>query len=404
MTSSAMLPQKIRQKIVDKPSWYKSDGENGWMTIDLSAPPNLLGFAQLSPDPSERLTIEELAYRQTYLDRLYRKMNDATIDIFDIICANWIENKNSAGFAMLYAKDILDLRCIAKSRKFSYETNAKKDIADHVNILRNLWISVNKAPVYEEIDGRRQKTTLRTHGRLILVSGYQDKETERDITPYSWSVMPGEVIQPFFSNPNKQFMLMTKKVLAYHPTKQVIEKRVARHLIWQFRLRQAKGDYLRPFNNEKLLTAACIKIDRRNPARNQDRIEAAFNQLTEDGIISGWQYALDGEDEKFHKKGWIDDWLKLGIIFEPPLEIVNFNANIENKLLHRPKQERHGTLEDLKHFQESNRMTQLKLAEMLNITPAYLSMILHGRRMPPKKIVSKIATLLRPPPSDTNSN
>lgn len=397
MTTSALLPQKIRQKIVDKPAWYKSDDEYGWMTIDLSSPPNFLGFAQLCPNPSERLTAQERDNQLAYLSRLYSKINDATIDIFDIICANWIENKNAAGFARILANDILDSRGVSKLSDGTYHTKLKKDVADHISILSNLWVNISKAPMYEMMDGRRQKVINRLHGRLIIVGSYHGKEGEKkEVTPYSWTIMPGEVIQPFFLDPNKQFMLMTKRVLSYHPLKQIIEKRIARHLIWQFRLRQAKGDYLRPFNNERLLTAASIKIDRRNPLRSRDRLEEAFDCLERDNIISGWQYASEWNENSHSKKGWINDWLNLNIIFEPPKEILDFNSGIarESFLLHESIDDRKTSLIDhLKRIQSKNCFSQLQLAEKLEITPAYLSMLLHGTRKPSKKILLKLAKL-----------
>lgn len=402
MVSSAMLPHRIRQKIVDKPSWFKSDDEYGWMTIDLSMPPNVLGFAKLMPDPSLRLTENQLREYQSVLDNLYRKMNDLTVDVADIIWSRWIENKNvKQNCVELWANDILLDRGFKPLPDGTFPTAYKMELSDHINILENLWIDVT-CPVFEDKKGKTKKIYKRILGRYLLKESMMvdTEEGPSKIIPYGWRVAPGRAMQLFLDNPNKQFMLMTKEILSYHPTKQLVEKRLARHLMWQFRIRQAKGDYLRSFNNEKILTATSIKVDRRNPSRFRDRLEQAFDTLKDSNIISGWQYDSYWDEEVTKKRGWVEDWLSVNVIFEPPKEIVSFLDTIQPKVLIQPKPLSHTKSPDyvyqLKAILQSSGMTQLKLAEKLEVQPSYLSMLLREiRTNPSSELLFKIQTLSR---------
>ncbi len=397
VTTSSMLPHAIRQRIVNKPDWYLAD--EGWMTIDLSVPQNLAGWASLCPDPSQPLTEIELAERQKSLLKLYGRISDITADVSDIIFSKWIESGASNGYVDIDANEILAHRGLEPLADGSYSTTMKREIAEHINILDNLWISADGVQVYSNTASRRKESKRLVGKYLVKDSFLMDNSDRLKAYPYWWRVAPGTILQPFLRDPNKQFMLMTKRVLSYHPINQQIEKRLARHLIWQFRIRNVKGDYLRPFKNEKMLTLASIKIDRRKPGKFRDRLEKAFDTLQQDGIIVGWQYE-NFDEESLSRKGWLNDWLSVSVIFEPPTELMYFNERIMDKRPHdkivaMAETKRDESIVGLRAFLDTKKMNQLVIAEKLGVTRGYLSLILSGKRFPSKSTAAKIMEFLK---------
>lgn len=396
ITSSAMLPHRIRQRIVDKPAWYKSNDDFGWMTIDLSSPPNLLGFASLRPDPSEKVTTSQLEEKRKQLQLLSSKINDLTVDVFDIIMANWIEDDERS---IIYIDDFLEMRGLSRRSDGVYDFDAKEEIRTHISILNNMWITADKVQLFKDVSGSVEKVFEKLHGKLLSVTGYKERKKDGDVDykPYSWIIQPGPPLIPFLRDPNKQFAIMTKAILEFHPINEAIEKRIARQLVWHFRIRQARGDYLRSFNNGKMLSAAAVNINARNPSRSKERIEHAWNQLVDKKIIRNWQYDGEWDEEIVGQKGWGRKWLKANILFEPSIEIEDSHKSINSfriPKLKRKDKEIIDIIKRLDQFRRLNKMSQLVLAEKLEIAPSYLSMLIKGTRQVSPQITKKIESFL----------
>jgi hypothetical protein len=402
LTSSALLPHKIRQRIVNKPDWFQSD-DGGWMSIDLSSPPNLLALAQIAPDPTEKLTEGQLQEKRKFLADLSRHISDLTVDVFDVIMANWVEDD---GLSMISIDDFLELRGLTRRADGSYDHRLREEIRLQLNILNNMWIRAEEVWLFrEDSNGKVKKVFERIHGKLLTIAGVKERKVgDQEYLASAWYIQPGPPMLPYFKNPNKQLARMTKAVLEFHPINESIEKRIARHLIWHFRIRQAKGDYLRSFNNEKLLSAAAIIIDGRKPARSKERIETAWDRLVEKKIIRAWQYDTEWDETLVGKKGWAKRWLKANIIFEPTLDTEDYYRNIPKRLpepaalLTKKESDNQNdptaVIQALDAYRRQQNLSQLALAEKLGIATSYLSMILNNRRVPAEKLLEKIKALV----------
>lgn len=396
VVSSAMLPHRIRQRIVDKPAWFRSNDDYGYMTIDLSAPPNLLAFASLRPDPSEKLSATQAKEKDKQLTELARKITDLTVDVFDIIMASWIEDDESS---VLYIDDFLEMRGLARRSDGAFDYDAKEEIRAHISILNNMWVTADKVQMYKDNSGQVERVFEKLHGKLLSVTGYKERKKEGDAEykPYAWIIRPGPPMIPFLRDPNKQFARMTKAVLEFHPVNEAIEKRIARHLVWHFRIRQARGDYLRSFNNGKVLSAAAVNIDTRNPSRSKDRIEKAWDRLVEKNIIRDWQYDGEWNEQIAAQKAWRRKWLKANILFEPSIDVEDSHktiAAVKSSGRRNRITPADNVIEELDQVRRMNKMSQLVLAEKLQIAPSYLSMLFRGTRPPSREVKRKIVSFL----------
>lgn len=52
-------------------------------------------------------------------------------------------------------------------------------------------------------------------------------------------------------------------------------------------------------------------------------------------------------------------------------------------------------LEELKHYMSKNNLTQIQLANKLNVNQSQVSRLLSGARLPSAKMINKIETLLK---------
>lgn len=172
--------------------------------------------------------------------------------------------------------------------------------------------------------------------------------------------------------------LIHKKIAEYDHYRNFCEKRIGNYLAWIWRSRQNKADFLNPLLVETLLNQVGESIKLKRPQIIRTRLEDALDKLENDLVIKSWQYK-DINENALCGKNWFENWLKLKLIIEPPVEIFKEYSKIKkfsNKTVR--KFDFHKILTIIK---EKN-LSQLKIAEDICIKADILSGILSGKILP----------------------
>jgi hypothetical protein len=250
------------------------EGEK-WPIADLTTPnKKLKAYAQLRPDPEDvepRLTDEQLAQWQKLVGEYIMTMDDLTADVLDIVSAIWLKKAQyPMDMVIVTADDFLSMRVLEKNiststgRRGGYTQEQRKEIAKHIAILSNTWITILEMDIIELVVGKRgpyrKRKKWAAMSKAVVVSSLvgeveEMKKYER-LKPFVWRVRPGDVFAPFLFGPGRQTALLAHKALEFDPYRRKYEKRWARYLSYQWRIRQSSGNYLYPFRVETLLKAA----------------------------------------------------------------------------------------------------------------------------------------------------
>lgn len=96
--------------------------------------------------------------------------------------------------------------------------------------------------------------------------------------PIAWHLRPGDwAIDMERFGP--QLAIMMQGILKLHARNDAHAKRIGRYLVYQFRVRAAEQSWRQPYRVETLLKGAGVDVDRKNPARFRQRVEAALDTL-----------------------------------------------------------------------------------------------------------------------------
>jgi DNA-binding XRE family transcriptional regulator len=209
------------------------------------------------------------------------------------------------------------------------------------------------------------------------------------------------VFARFLIGPGRQTALLSTRALEYDPYRQKWEKRLTRYLNWQWRIRQARGNYLDPFSVSTLLDEAVREeVDAKHPVRTKDRLEKALETLQQDGIITGWQYQGDFDEAIVGRSGWWKEWLNWRIAIEPPQKVMDrYAEKILVPLTKKPAALSAAELlaEQVKSTRKERGLTQMQAAEEIGIDQATLSRIERGRKRPAPDTLTKLKSWLDQP-------
>lgn len=408
---NSLLYQRLRE-VLAAAEFFTHKGET-WPAADLSTDNHRLrAVAQLRPPPVDvepYLTGEELAQWQERMAQNVMAMDDLTADVLDIISAVWLRQADHhEAMANVTANDFLRFRGVlpkksGTGRRGGYEDEQRKEIARHIAILSNTWISVAEMEITELAEGKkgpyRKRAKWRGESRAVVVSSRFGQITlDGKLDPYAWRARPGDVFAKFLFGPGRQTALLSQKALEYDPYRQKMEKRLTRYLAWQWRNRQGTGDYLHPFAVETLLKAARETVDKKHPIRTKERLEKALDTLRRDGVIRAWQYEA-AREEIVGQKGWWKTWLTWKVSIEPPQDVMDQYAKISMPApkTSSPKALPPGPLDPaaVRQARLERGLTQMQAAEKIGIHQATLSRIERGAR-PDAPTLKKIQQWLTP--------
>lgn len=293
--------------------------------------------AKILPEVSyeSSLSEQEIDKWESLMTEAVSKMDDLTADIMDIVNILWLSRdevqESYASMIRFHSDDALRLRQIQTvGNTNAYRRKDREEVMKRLAALASIWVSTQDDDV-EIVDARKIEDddfSFSDMRRLFLVDDIKfafDKKTKEPIGIYSCYIRPGRLLTNYLEGNGKSLGSISLKALSYNPRKQKYHKRLARYLSWQWRIRQRKSDYERPYKiggDKGLLAVMGLEVNHRYPNRTKEAFEGILDRLQGDGVIGRWYYLSIDELLCKHRQGWLEDyWMNLQVIIIPPASI-----------------------------------------------------------------------------------
>lgn len=250
-------------------------------------------------------------------------LSDDHADLFDWILASWLANRSNLGpFGGVYLTPagFLADRGLQKHSGGGYRREQKVDVAMWLHDLASIHV---RSQMNSPVKGRRGSRETFTISAPLLVISHEITQAEllsTEQTPVAWYVRPGDWSAPLANMP-PQYALTMQSILRLHSHRDRHAKRIGRYLTWQYRVRAAQRTWGQPYHLGRLLDQSGVEVDRKNPGRFKERLEAALNVLVEADppVIKSWRYVTPVTASG---RGWLDRWLATGLIITPPAALT----------------------------------------------------------------------------------
>ncbi len=332
---------------------------------------------------AEMLPASEFDGLVAHMDTARRELTDADVDTLDALTSIWIDRATGPEDRIEVSIDeLLERRGIQRrrggtGRRGGY-TKEKRDA-----VRRSLW-RLHNAHVAAHVDvtsnGRRSRQLLSSPAfvftgarRQFSIDGTLD-----DVSAVN--VIPGDAFKPFFFGAGRQVAVLSTKALEYHARHERIEKRLARYLAYRWRCGAVGGQLVQRSRVLTLVEEVSVPRIMNQPQRQRDRLEAAINRLEADCVIAGWQYADGWSDSALPRRGWLPAWYAAIILIEAPEPIKEaYSSLVQTKPLLPPKPKPPAIGTEVRERRKAVGITQLQLAEALNVSQPALSQAENGR-------------------------
>jgi len=391
------------QDALSKKSFRPMEG-TPWPTAPLATGRD---FAQLIPPPFETqlLPPDEAEQWAALMFKQQQELSDLDADALDALSSIWLSQaKNPQDDALTDIDLLLSMRGLVpkhKGRGKAFRKQQRQEMLRALSRIQTIWLNMAAMETYQE-KGKKIRQAIQSRAFVITdrlgqlrLDGFMDVQ--------KFIFRPGKVFAAFLFGPGRQVALLSSKALEYDPYRQKPEKRLARYLSWHWRTQARGGQFVTVYRVETLLDVVGDEVNRRFPQRTRERLEKALDQLQTDRVIAAWQYERWDEAVTEERK-WIDSYLKTTILIEAPDEIKEHYRSIK-QLPHKkkaplPAPEPAAPLDGLGEMLRKERLrrrpkvTQLQMAEILDVTPPYVSQIETGRVTPSAKVQAKIRTWL----------
>lgn len=388
--SSSASYQAMREAVALKK--FNKDVESPYPTAYVEKS-SIKGKIQLTPLQTEAVYGEKLKELEASMWRKREQLSDLHVDVIDAMCATWIVQATSdESRAVITADDVLKLRGLkphlgGSGRRGGYTKEQRDEISEAIQDLENIWFEIT-----EKVKRGKTSKTDFIQSRAIAVTDRGGQMRIDGTLDVMWFVFrPGSIFARYLLTEGRQSALLAAQALRYNVRTEAVEKRLVRYLSWQWRIRSKSATYLQPYEANTLIKEAGIKVPSRNANRAVERLEKALDRMQTDGLITGWQY-LDWDWSNTNKHGWIKEWLASRIAIEPPDFIRDsyetITATAEKQTLQPkldftdspPRNEVEISIQT-KAKRKSLKLTQMQLAELLELSQPTLSRIEAGRKV-----------------------
>ncbi|WP_462406720.1 helix-turn-helix domain-containing protein [Gracilibacillus sp. Marseille-QA3620] len=384
--------QNVREALYKKS--FHSNETNPWPTTPLYKG-NMEGIIQFKPPFFADDWLTDLPINQAW--REAESVSDLDVDVFDALCSVFLSKaSHSKDVVEVYFDELLQMRGLkaklgGEGRRGGYEQKQRRQVLESLSRIQSLWLEIEKAVIYEKGRPVEMKLQGRTFlfkdsaGKECRVSEYTDKK-------HVYFTID-DVFARYLYGSGRQIAILPIKALHYHPHHRTWEKRLARYVSWRWRTQARKGDYWQPNKIATLLHAIGEDVNERTPSRTRDRLEKALDTLQDDGLIGGWYYDNKWDEAVAETRGWYRIWENAAIIIEPPAVITEQYQSIQKRKKTKSSQEALMPLSSLNLLGQQLRLvrshhglTLNQVAEVIGISPSYLSHIECGRKHPSDKI------------------
>lgn len=320
-------------------------------------------------------------------------------DVLTFITDAWLRSGgDSYGRFAVTAKDYYELRGIKKKKSGSgREGGYGKYFDDRFKTalynLSSIWVQTpGGAEVYKS--GKRARTKVWRSPIITVTGDSGDMDKNFVMSTNSVSIMFGDMFAEVLKH-HSGFLYTPVAVLALDPDRQRIEKSLAYYLSYLWRVRACKGELGQAYTVKLLLENGDMEVGEHRPGRARERLEAALDTLEANKIIAGWQYRKEDFDAVLPRQDWLPTWLKWRIEIAPPAKIIELYSTIQLPN-HKPvvlpegKPKAQALADRLRAVAKAKCLTQLMLAEEIDMSQGKLSQILSGKRLPGRQLYAKI--------------
>jgi DNA-binding XRE family transcriptional regulator len=365
---------------------FARQGNTPWPTALLDSS-EARGQAQLIPalmDEQPLMPPEEVEKWSELMWKQREELSDLDADALDMLSHVWLQQVNTSDdYAVASVDDFLHMRGIKPKqggggRRGGFEPEQRADMLKALAHLQNLWLNMGEVEVADvaQIPKRRRNSNRQSvQSRAFVITdrmGQARLDGYLDVQKFAFR--PGLLFARFLFGPGRQTALLSAKAVQYDPYRQKWEKRLARYLSWQWRVRAIQGDYNRPYLVQALLDAVGEGINTRYPAKTRERLEKALENLKEDEVIAGWEYR-EWDERAAEQRGWNEIWLRATILIVPPQSIKD-NYRLQRQL---NGQSHNPTLSgQLRQHRKERKLSQAEAALELGVTQSYLSKLEAG--------------------------
>lgn len=380
------------REALPKKTFHRHEG-TPWPTARLDRR-DAHGYAQIRPaalDDHLVLPPEEVDAWAARMWRQREELSDLDADVLDALCAIWLAQARSADDSAIVDVDgLLAMRGLKRKRsgpgrRGGYELEQRLAILRALSRIQNLWLDMMAGEAYDDAKGGRRRRTPRTfavQSRAFVMTdrmGQLRLDGRMDVQRFIFR--PGAVFARFLTGPGRQIALLSARALHYDPLKQWWEKRLARYLSWQWRIRGRRGDYLQPYRIRTLLEAVGKLMKFRRASRVRTRLESALDTLQCDGVIAAWQYSR-WEEPPATSRDWAHNWLQATILIEPPAIIQEHyqQLNPRNAPPRAVMQGLASLADRIKLRRQALGLTLVQAAEQIGISPSDFDWLERGQR------------------------
>jgi hypothetical protein len=317
-------PYRALQDALAKNTFERSP-DSRWPTARLDAG-RARGHAQLMPallDQPIFLTPEQHdALLQTMWEQR-KTICDLDTDVLDALSSLWIQkSKGPDAGAIAEIDELLLLRGLKRKlggygRRGGFTEKQRAVILAALSHLHNVWMTI-EVDVFQRSRSRAKRKREVVQSRpFVITDTLGQLRFDGYIDVHRFIFRPGSIFGACLWGPMRQVALLSAKALHYNPYRQKWEKRLARYISWQWRIRARAQSYEQPYRVGTLLEALGGKLDSRHPIRTRARFERALDTLAHDGVIAHWRY----KEPTPSGYGWTKDWPGCSVLVEPPAEI-----------------------------------------------------------------------------------
>jgi len=385
------VPYEAAREALYKNAFIRVAGEP-WPTALLDRE-GTVGRAQLRPVVADG----QLLFGKSELDQLSKAMwrqceelSDLDADVLDALSALWLTQASSpTSDAMADVEELLDMRGLAKKRngdgrEGGYRLKQRETVLNALWHIQNLWLNVACVdPETGHVQTGGKGLTIQSRA-FVITDRMGQVRFDGSVEVRKFVFRPGKVFAYFLFGPGRQTALLAAKALQYDPYHEQWEKRLARFISWQWRVRPS-DDGLGIYNVRALLDAVGEEFTLRYPSRTRNRLEKALETLQEDGVVAVWQY-VDWDENTASRYRWSKQWLQASIGITPPDFIVEWQSTGAAppmidlaEVVDETARPQAATFTELRHVRKGRGLTQAALAEHLGISQGYLSRIEQGK-------------------------
>ncbi|MCA1042005.1 hypothetical protein LCM00_21125 [Bacillus infantis] len=355
----------LMRDIVTKKKEFK-EVEPGYLTSEIiDNRGNVRGLAELRPFQSHLTGVakDQQAMWLEMIESTLSSLDEMTADLFDLITYLWmVSPKTNDGFIEFHSNDALRLRNVkkrtSKGRELDFREEDRFNIMKRVAALSSIWVSLGEQKVKVINTAEIQDNELykfKDFQKMFEIGKIRvayDKKTGEAKGIYAVQVKPTSILTPYLVGPNQSIGILDLKVFQYSHFTQREQKRLARYLNFQWKIRTIKRSLQQPFKVSTLLKVMDIS-SRYNGVQIRDKFETILDELQKDEVIKNWAYSEEVNETKVGKKGWINQyWSKLSVTILPTDMVVEENQ--KNLGLYKSPQIDERIIQSIKQISQSD--------------------------------------------------